>query len=277
VELVTDAHRVPGVARQWLDANGVFASVPASILAGELSGERHYDDQSWALVSGGDGRFVGLAVQTAPYTALVPPIGSAAAVAVARAWYRAGRVLPGVLGDAESGGSFVRAWEELAGVSPVLALREGVHVLGEFAPAEGVRGSGRPAEEGDLDLVVSWVEAFVAEVHAAGGERVDREEEAERIRRGRYLLWEDGNGPVSLAGVRDPAGGYGRIGPVYTPPEHRGRGYAAAVTTLAVRSFLQSGARPMLHTDLANPTSNGVYARLGFERVGELNLWEFTP
>jgi predicted GNAT family acetyltransferase len=69
--------------------------------------------------------------------------------------------------------------------------------------------------------------------------------------------------------------GVGRVGPVYTPPERRGRGYAAAVTSLATQRLLDAGARPMLFTDLANPTSNGVYARLGYERVGDLARWTF--
>jgi predicted GNAT family acetyltransferase len=56
-----------------------------------------------------------------------------------------------------------------------------------------------------------------------------------------------------------------RIGPVYTPPEHRGRGYAAAVTAAAARWALGSGARHvLLYTDLANPTTNRLYPRLGF-------------
>ena len=62
---------------------------------------------------------------------------------------------------------------------------------------------------------------------------------------------------------------------MYTPPASRGQGYAAAVTGVVTRSLVEAGATPMLHTDLANPTSNGVYARLGYEQVGELLRWSF--
>lgn len=61
--------------------------------------------------------------------------------------------------------------------------------------------------------------------------------------------------------------GFARIGPVYTPPDRRGRGYAAGVTARAARAILDAGATPCLFTDLANPTSNGVYQRIGFEPV----------
>lgn len=61
--------------------------------------------------------------------------------------------------------------------------------------------------------------------------------------------------------------GSSRIGPVYTPPEHRGRGYAAWVVALLTQQILDAGARPCLYTDQANPISNKVYERIGYVRV----------
>ncbi|MGF7236729.1 MAG: GNAT family N-acetyltransferase [Frankia sp.] len=61
-----------------------------------------------------------------------------------------------------------------------------------------------------------------------------------------------------------------RLAPVYTPPAHRRQGYAAAVTAAVSQAALDAGAREVLpFTDLANPTSNGVYRRLGYERAGD--------
>jgi RimJ/RimL family protein N-acetyltransferase len=273
VQLTDDPRVAAGPATGWLAAQGVFGNVPATILAGELSGGPHYDDQSWALVRRA-GDVVGVAVQTAPYPALVPPMGPDAARAVAEAWHRAGRPLAGAAGDGTSGAAFASRWAELAGASAEVEVREGLHVLRTLAPPDGVPGSGRTARPDDLDLVLAWLAAFVAEAlpgHAGAAPR----EELQRIRAGEYLLWEDGGEPVSLAGFHQPAAGFGRVGPVYTPPERRGRGYAAAVTALATRRVLDAGATPMLHTDLANPTSNRVYARLGYEQVGELRRWVF--
>jgi predicted GNAT family acetyltransferase len=59
---------------------------------------------------------------------------------------------------------------------------------------------------------------------------------------------------------------------VYTPPEHRRRGYATALVADLSRHALRTGAeRCMLFTDLANPTSNRIYARIGYRRCGD---WE---
>ena len=55
---------------------------------------------------------------------------------------------------------------------------------------------------------------------------------------------------------------------MYTPPEHRRRGYGSAVTAAASQRNLDAGRRfCFLYTDLANPTSNKIYMDLGYEPV----------
>jgi predicted GNAT family acetyltransferase len=75
---------------------------------------------------------------------------------------------------------------------------------------------------------------------------------------------------VSMAGRTRVVSGMTRIGPVYTPPEHRRRGYGAAVTAVLTASALEAGATEVvLFTDLANPTSNSVYLRIGYRAVSD--------
>ena len=86
-------------------------------------------------------------------------------------------------------------------------------------------------------------------------------------------------GALALGRRRRPGllSGYGgstpngiRIGPVYTPPEHRGRGYATSLVTQQSHWLL--GARRsfcFLYTDLDNPTSNALYRRIGYRMVAE--------
>jgi predicted GNAT family acetyltransferase len=67
-----------------------------------------------------------------------------------------------------------------------------------------------------------------------------------------------------------------RLGPVYTPPEHRGRGYGAAVTAVVSQAALDAGAaHVVLFTDLANATSNALYCRLGYRPVEERVVLKF--
>jgi predicted GNAT family acetyltransferase len=68
-----------------------------------------------------------------------------------------------------------------------------------------------------------------------------------------------------------------RIGPVYTPPELRRRGYAGSAVAAASRRALTAGAHTcMLFTDLANPTSNKIYAEVGYRAIGGWEEYSFT-
>jgi predicted GNAT family acetyltransferase len=62
----------------------------------------------------------------------------------------------------------------------------------------------------------------------------------------------------------------------YTPPQHRRRGYGAAVTTACTHDALCGGAQHVvLFTDLANPTSNTLYQRLGYRPVSDRTITTF--
>lgn len=183
-------------------------------------------------------------------------------------------------------GAALAAEPLLAGVDAVNARREDARELavswgkptevveenrlyrlaGLIAPDPAPAGRARAAGEADLPLLLDWVTAFKQE----SGEGGAASEEAlrDRISYGGMLLWEDAGAPVSLAGFFRPVDAVTRIGPVYTPPELRGRGYAAGVTYAATEAAHASGAREvLLFTDLANPTSNRVYQRLGYTPV----------
>ena len=84
------------------------------------------------------------------------------------------------------------------------------------------------------------------------------------------VLWfwtDDEDRPVHLTGANPPAFGVSRIGPVYTPKEERGRGWAGAAVAEVSRLLRSRGERAILFTDQANPTSNALYQALGYEPV----------
>jgi predicted GNAT family acetyltransferase len=87
---------------------------------------------------------------------------------------------------------------------------------------------------------------------------------------GGFLLWVDGGETVSVSGWGGPTPNGIRVGPVYTPPELRGRGYATALVAELSQSLLDGGRSfVFLYTDLANPTSNAIYERIGYRMVCE--------
>jgi predicted GNAT family acetyltransferase len=90
-------------------------------------------------------------------------------------------------------------------------------------------------------------------------------------------LWEVDGHTVSMVGAGSPTPHGIRIGPVYTPPEARRRGYASALTAAASQHQLDSGCRfCFLFTDLANPTSNRIYQAIGYEPVADVDQYAFA-
>jgi len=140
----------------------------------------------------------------------------------------------------------------------------------------------RLADRGDRDLLIRWVVDFGAEATPASAhpERIpgaiDRRLDIPDDESG-FWLWVVDGAPVAMSGHSGRTGHGIRVGPVYTPPEHRGRGYATALVAEQTRWLLERNPSCFLYTDLANPTSNGIYQRIGYRQVGESAEWHFTP
>ncbi|HEU4947562.1 MAG TPA: GNAT family N-acetyltransferase [Kribbella sp.] len=126
-------------------------------------------------------------------------------------------------------------------------------------------------------VLTPMIGAYRADVgHPAEGVAEDRRWLAQRIARERLWVWEDDDRIVSLVGHQSPAFGAVRVGPVYTPPEFRGHGYASALTAEVTRRLHEAGNQVCLHTDLANPTSNKIYAAIGYRPVQDFLGYAFS-
>lgn len=188
--------------------------------------------------------------------------------------------LPGVLGLKDVTAVFARHWRRLARQDYRLFRAERIYKLESVLPVSGVSGLFRRAVESDRPLVAKWIHIFSVEAL----EEDDRDRAARTAdsflaaapdRRGIYL-WEDGGSVVSMAGHAGVTPNGARVGPVYTPPEHRGKGYASACTAALSRHLLERGRRfCFLFTDLANPTSNHIYQQIGYTPVCDVDEYIF--
>jgi len=153
-----------------------------------------------------------------------------------------------------------------------------VYVLGELRPAMKVPGVARAAVKTDFELLRRWWIGFGDDT----GIEMHGFEDSLRVAigEGRIFVWCQGELPVCAVAhspvVATPAGTVARIGPVYTPPEERRRGFAGVLTSFVTARLVDRGSRVMLFTDAANPTSNGVYTRLGFEKIADVDEYSFT-
>ena len=188
--------------------------------------------------------------------------------------------LDSVMGPRDVTEAFASAWATATDhdVRTVLDLR--LYRLAELTVPQ-VEGGPRIATEDDLEVAAQHWLGFSTE--SPGHRHTTAADAEETVRRqfalgGATVLWEVDGTVVSSAAVKVPNVGASRIGPVYTPPEHRRRGYAAAATAEAAQWARRAGAQEvLLYTDLANPTSNGVYQRIGFRPVADYVELAFDP
>jgi predicted GNAT family acetyltransferase len=235
-----------------------------------------YPMRSFWLVR--DGReVVAAALRTPPYNlVLASPKSREALGHLARA---VTDDLPGVVGAVPEVEEFAEIWSGLNGATARTNMRQGVFALEQVEPLPAVPGSARVASADDRELALRWWIAFGDEVLHEGGPGRENAEVMVDHRlsspTGGILLWEDDGKPVSLAGWGGPTPNGIRVGPVYTPPELRGRGYATALTAELSQRLLDGGLFEggrrfcFLYTDLANPTSNAIYERIGYRRIAE--------
>lgn len=192
---------------------------------------------------------------------------------------------PGVHGPRPTGWWFGDAWDALTSLEPVLTMAERAFRLETVSPVTGVRGAMRPAREDEWPLIAAWCVAFEGEaLPNSPGPSLSAAEMIELWRKtgfvppeiGGRMVWDVDGQPVAHAQYKGPTPNGMRIGPVYTPPEHRRHGYASALVTAISRLILDLGKRYVfLYTDQANPTSNHIYQAIGFEPVGDVDEYRF--
>jgi predicted GNAT family acetyltransferase len=238
----------------------------------------------WAVEE--DGEVIGAALQTPPHNlALAATSEPTSHHVLAEAIAATGIRLPGVTAGLPEGERFARAWATVVGGAFRRTMEQGVYALSAARDVPRPPGRLRQAAGADRDLLLDWVRDFGAEAtpHRPLEESqltraVDERLSADDTSAG-YVIWElDDGAPVSISGFGGATPNGVRIGPVYTPPDLRGNGYATALVADLSRSQLERGRRfCFLYTDLANPTSNAIYLRIGYELACTSAEFVFEP
>jgi uncharacterized protein len=236
----------------------------------------YLEHELWLAEDGGG--VAACALRTPPYNLVLGAGTSEGLEALARG---VGPGLPGVVGAVPEVEAFVEAYRDAHGAEVAVGLRQGIYALDTVVPPATPPGGPRRATAADRGLAVRWWREFAAE---ALGELDDDEERIARAVESRLdgegsgiALWEDEGEPVSLVAWGSPTPTGIRIGPVYTPRELRGRGYASALTAHVSAEQLAAGRSfCFLYTDLANPTSNKIYVAIGYRRVCDSVQYTFA-
>ncbi|MDV9173877.1 GNAT family N-acetyltransferase [Streptomyces sp. W16] len=225
-----------------------------------------------------DGTVTATFFRTPPGRLMPTRLTPAEAEALAAQLVDRGIELPGIMAEQDTASTFAEAWRRRTGAVPEISVRQRLYRLAELTiPHPSPPGRPRVAVAKDREQLMRWHGEFVEAIGERGAMIGSAEWADARISYGGVTLWETSDGtPVSMAGVTAKVAGQIRVAPVYTPADLRGRGYAGAATAEVSRAAREAGAAEvLLFTDLANPTSNALYQRIGYRPVADFTAYDF--
>lgn len=283
VERFTSAAAFARAATEFLSRNEAENNLLLGITSELLRGSTFGAEPPYFGVARRDGEVTAVALRT-------PPFGVGLAVSsdldaidlLAEDVRRVFPSIPGAIGPVNAAGRFVAKWETVAPQRGRVRANERIHRCATVNRARSPRGSMRTFGEPDRQLALQWMKLFWTEAKLPRASN-DAEAMAMIDRRvadpdGGIFFWEVDGEVVSMAGAggRTPNGI--RIGPVYTPPNFRAKGYATALVADLTSLMLDRGRSfCFLFTDLANPTSNSIYAQIGYEPVIDCTMYDLEP
>ncbi|HTI15294.1 MAG TPA: GNAT family N-acetyltransferase [Dictyobacter sp.] len=185
--------------------------------------------------------------------------------------------VPGVTSPANVASDFVQIWQQQTGQTATLIEQERVFELTEVNHPPAAPGTIRPVTDEDTELITRWYHDFMEEALPTENREGMKERAIARIKQKQFYLWETPDGQaVSFAGKTRPIVHVISIGPVYTPPEQRGHGYASNLVAALSQHLLDSGwQKCSLFTNLANPISNSIYQKMGYRPVVDFHRYNF--
>jgi GNAT superfamily N-acetyltransferase len=261
----------------------VVAGVAHKVLADREAGLAWPADvPCWFVAVLDGGAVVGAAMRTArfdPYPAYLMPMPEDAAGLLATTLAERRERVPAANGALPAVEVFCDEVARSIGGTPRVRQHTRLFELGDLVEPDPAAGRLRSATVEEQPLVASWYAAFMHDADEQAGrspgesfhESPAEDDLRRRIEGGRVFVWEDASGrPVHFTAASRPSYGVSRIGPVYTPREHRGHGYASSAVAQVSRLLRDHGERACLFTDQANPTSNKIYEAIGYRPLVDM-------
>jgi predicted GNAT family acetyltransferase len=277
----TSVDEYAAAAHEFLEAEPCARNVLLSVIESVRTAAGSFSaPPAFWWVTNDSGEVCGAASWTPPYPLLVSEMPDAAAHDLAASMIARAASLDirphGVNGPERSAQAVAAAWTAATGDTIERARIILLNELDRLVDVPVPPGSARLATLDDVPLIAEWLTAFGLELDLIVG--VDPRATAEHsVRSGTFHVWVADGTTVCLVGHRVAARVL-RVGPVYTPPEHRNHGYGRRLTYEVTASAL---ARPdvnqaMLFTDADNPVSNSIYQQAGYEPRGRHVEIEFA-
>lgn len=281
IELLASAEEFLVRTQSLREADPFRTNILGSVATAVADGSLTYDAHLWWVLIDGRGQTIGAAMRTAPHGMILSPMPIDAIPELARAVSRQDDELPSVSGPISVVEKFV---DEYRGTGSLGSNRHAeleeedlLYALNKLS-IPSVEGEMSTATSEDFELILEWYIQFGKDT----GVLMPNPQGSIKAGLGRnsYRFWSVSGEKVCLAGhaplVDTPEGTVARIGPVYTPPRRRRRGYAGALTAKLSEELVNHGTKVMLYTDASNPTSNSIYQKIGYELIDRNAMYKFS-
>lgn len=274
VELLSSAEEFLRRTQSLRALDPFRTNILGSVATAVATGNQAYESYFWWVLTDETGNVTGAAMRTAPHGMVLSPMSLDTIGELATAVSIHDDLLPSVSGPTNLVEAFLEKYTmtQSPGSQRPSEVKER-HLLYGLAELSipAAEGAMTVATADDHNLILEWYIEFGEETgvfmpnpEASVQSGLDRDS---------VRFWIVDGEKVSLAGhasiVEMPNGSIGRIGPVYTPTQYRRHGYAGALTARLSQELLNKGSKVMLYTDADNPTSNGIYQKIGFELIDE--------
>ena len=271
VRVTSDPKAFEQTVFPFLQRDPVLHTIIMSNVHERANGTVHTESEPSYFVSVHDGEVVGVAMRTPGRRVYLGALPADLAEPIADAYADVLPEVVGVAGDRPAALRFAEVWCERRGGRAVETKGTRLHKLGELRMLSADTGRARLMRDDEVELVSTWGVDGFEELRPGHREWAERKLQQESM-----WIWEADGEPVSMVGYHLPIFGVCRVGPVYTPTEHRRHGYAGALTSRVSAEILAQGNQACLYTDLGNPTSNKIYHQAGYRPVADFVDVEFT-
>ena len=223
-----------------------------------------------------ENNILAVALRTPPFNLIISEVHNLATLEIiAKDIYQNEGEISGISGLTKETETFAQIWQNLTGQSYEISMHLRIHKLEKVQPIDKAKGHLRFANASDRPLLLVWTEQFYRE--AAGSIPVNINNEVDRyLKEKTVYFWQNNHKLVAFINASQITGNCVNIGPVYTPPEYRRKGYATSMVAELSKMLLNRGFKYcLLFTDLANPTSNHIYRKIGYQPVSDWNEYSF--
>jgi hypothetical protein len=267
------ADEFQAACRDWLMENEDANNGLLDLVELLSTGHQEFQAPYWFGTINDSTGIVGCAIHAMPDGLVMSNMPNEAVEILVRSLGSTIKQITRAFGPTRVSSEFSRLWGDIAGSDPEIETKWRVYRLDHDIPIDTVSaGNLRLGKDDDIALVREWGQAY-------GEEKVSLLNVADfmvrKLTDRDLYIWHD-KCPRTLITLSGRSKNGVRISAVYTPPKHRGQGYASAAVSNLSNLVLRDGFRFVtLSAEIDDPAER-VYKRLGYNVIGNRACYKFN-